>query len=74
MRDSLDDLSHIKPKSSVKILKGKRFMIDYIGPNDDDNVTEEPSDDELLEIENSVDDILSVDNLLDIDDDIDFAE
>ena len=48
-------------------------MIQYIGPEDDDNMTEEPSDKELLEIENSVDDILSVDELLDIDDDIDFA-
>ena len=46
-------------------------MIQYIGPNDDDNMTEEPSDEELLEIENNMDDILSVDELLDIDDDID---
>ena len=40
-------------------------MIDYIGPEDDDNVTEEPSDDELLEIENTMDDTLSVEDLLD---------
>ncbi len=43
-------------------------MIEYIGPEDDDNMTEEPSDEELMEIENNVDDILSVDDLIDEDD------
>ena len=43
-------------------------MIEYIGPEDDDNMTEEPTDEELMEIENNVDDILSVDDLLDEDD------